>query len=203
MRRLKPYLLLAVFVLVPSLALSSPSGAGSTSAVRVPHGWRSISYGGVTLDVPKTWPTVLWVESPSPMDTCTGSIDTPTVLIGPPPPSGEHMCPARSVPLAAVVNVGADVVGSPPPDRGVHIVGTVEFLDTMKPTEINGLRLYLGFEQTSVQTSSYSKKRDVDIALVYVPVRQVWVFVSVGTSHSLPGGAPGRAMEIVHTIRTT
>jgi hypothetical protein len=74
----------------------------------------------------------------------------------------------------------------------------------MNLTEINGLRLYLTSERVSAQEPQSPKKLFVDLVLVYVPLRKLWVFVSVGTPHShlLPGGAPGRAMQIVHTIRS-
>jgi hypothetical protein len=165
-------------------------------AVVVPHGWRSVTYGGVTLDVPSGWPLRPWSASL----TCTGSIYRPTVLLGEPPRSDiGHMCLARAIPLAAVVDVGALVLG--PPRQAGHVAGTVTFPSYLKPTEINGLQVDLTSELFSAQTPHFPKKRFVDEALAYVPLRNLWVFVSVGTSPSLPGGGPGRAMRIVRTIR--
>ena len=210
--RLTPYLLLAGLLLGSGIGVGLvPQQAGSAGrpTVAVPHGWRPVSYGGVVLDVPGGWPTRPWTL----IDTCTGSIGAPTVLLGPPPNFKVHDCLARSIPLAAVVNVDADVVRAPGVLLGpVTLVlvrapgvplGLVTLVDRMKPTEINGLRVDLTFARVSAQTPNFPRKRFVDLAYVYVPFRHLWVFVSVATSRTLPGGAPGRAMEIVHTIRKT
>jgi hypothetical protein len=224
--RLTPYLL-AILLLGYGIGICmvpQQAGGADRPTVHVPHGWRSVSYGGVVLDVPGEWATnSVW------NDVCQQGPPTPTVRLGPPTdlnPGANYLCPAitnlttdqASKPEVAVVNVGADVhVDRLGRGRASFFTdGLLWLAARFKATEINGLRLDLDFLRLKVTfTDPWTPGRKalrkrplveklfVDEVLVHMPSRQLWIAIEAGTSHSylLPGGAPGRAMQIVHSIR--
>jgi hypothetical protein len=181
MRRLTPYLLLAILMLGTGLGIGLGLSEAPGSALHwqffpaVPSGWKAVSYRGVVLDVPRTWVVSGWQLK----DAC--GIGTPTVLLGPEPTGLMHLfCPAYSL-GAAEVNIGAR--------RPAGITHA---------TVINGNRVGIYFSATKIVHGTPEPSVDQ----VDVHIDNIWITMEVGTSPVLLGGAPGRAMQIVSTIHT-
>ena len=132
--------------------------------------------------MPKTWPNTPWEKA----DVC--GPPTPAVLLGPLPKSlVGTLCPARTS-GAAVVNMG-----------GIHLNPQGRL--AKKTTDINGLLVHLAYSKP-FRVDAPGPKPIVEEIVAYVPARQLWISIEVGTSDKLPGGAPGRATQIARTIRT-
>ncbi len=69
-----------------------------------------------------------------------------------------------------------------------------------KTTDINGRRVQLAYSK-AFRVDAPGPKAIVQEIVAYVPARELWISIEVGTSDKLPGGAPGRATQIARTIR--
>lgn len=76
---------MTITTLIGAVTLLTGCSGGTTTSVAVPRGWRAVSYSGLTIDVPGTWPVVLHTEAPC-------GIQGPGVVIGP-PLKGAYRCP--------------------------------------------------------------------------------------------------------------
>lgn len=119
-----------------------------------------------------------------PRDVC--GVATPTVLLGPQPPWKMAIYCRLYTTGAAEVNVGA----RPPVD---HL--------TTRSSVINGLHVVVSF--SAMRIVHGSPEPTIDQAYVHLPSRHVWISISVGATVALRGGASGRAMPIIHTIRAS
>ena len=164
-----------VLVLVMAAVLAGCSG--STSAL--PPGWKVVSYNHIGIDVPASWKV-------EPFPNCPPQV--PTVLLG--TGSSDLMC-SRANTFAAVVELGVPVPLPPPHVDGVDVIGPVH-------EDINGLRAVV----TSFIHKGLCADRPVTVTgeSVIFPARRTNVVVTAAESTSCPGGAPGRAGEIVNTI---
>jgi hypothetical protein len=178
-RRLTPYFLLAALVFGMGAAVGLGLSEASTSrSVRhffpaVPNGWKAVSYQGVVLDVPRSWVVSTWKYP------C--GVTGPTVLLGPEPTAFmKYLClPYPQDMRAAEVNIGARPIPG-----------------ATRETVINGNRVATSF--TTTRMTDGSVKTGLDQVIIHGG--HVWIWIEVGTSAFLPGGAPGRAMQIVRTI---
>jgi hypothetical protein len=160
-----------------SVGLSACSGTGEGPAVPRPSGWKTVNYHGVGIDVPRTWTVRPWVPN-------CGALK-PTVFIGP-ERLVELKCFRVSFPAAEVV-LGS-LYRFP---RG-----------TGKAESINGLRAVVVTEHGVNQRLGVTRGQ-VTKYWVMLPDSGFSISVSVAESSALPGGAAGRAEEIVHTIHAT
>jgi len=140
-----------------------------------PAGWKTVTYHGIGIDVPRQWTVQRWVPN------C--GADTPTVYIGPEGVSDLN-CPAFSTGAAEVV-LGAlhRTLG---PSRSATLNGISTTVSTMQQQEV-----FHGTCGCSVVITSLE---------VAVPSYRLSIYVHAGDNPSLPGGGPGRADQIVHTI---
>jgi len=148
----------------------APTSTTSASSP-LPAGWKTVTYQGVGIDVPSDWLVEPW--------RLTCGVATPTVFIGPAQPL-EMSCVADP-PQAALVVLGALPMG------GLKSVST----------ELNGI-----MADVATQYDVYHGNLGATITNIWVslPTRDVNISVSVGESSVVPGGAPGRAEQIVQTI---
>jgi hypothetical protein len=178
-RRLTPYFLLASLVFGMGAAVGlGLSEAPPSRSVRhffpaVPNGWKAVTYRGVVLDVPRSWVVSTWKYP------C--GVTGPTVLLGPEPTAFmKYFCPLYPQDQrAAEVNIGARPIPG-----------------ATRETVINGNRVAISF--TTTQQIYGRVETAVDQVILHV--RTVWIRIEIGTSALLPGGGPGRAMQIVRTI---
>ncbi len=142
-----------------------------------PTGWKTVNYHGVGIDVPRTWTVRPWVPN-------CGALE-PTVFIGP-ERLVELKCLRLSYPASEVV------LGSLYPfSQG-----------TGRAKSINGLRAIVVTEHAVEQGLGVTRGQ-VTHFWVMLPDSGFSISVSVAESSVLPGGAAGRAEEIVHTIHAT
>jgi len=179
-RRFTPFLLLAILMLGIGLGIGLGLSAAPTSKVirqfvpAVPSGWKAVSYRGIVLDVPRSWVVSDWKDPCGP--------NVPTVLLGPEPTAFlKDFCPLRLSGGVAEVNIGAR------PLAGVT-----------HQAMIDGNRVGISFSNTKETDGSV----DTSVDQVIFHMDNVWIWIEVGTSPLLAGGAPGRAMQIVRTIHT-
>lgn len=157
-----------------SVGLSACSGMAEGPAAPRPTGWKTVSYHGVGIDVPHTWTVRPWVPN-------CGTLK-PTVFIGP-QRLVERRCLRLSHPAAEVV------LGSLYPfSRG-----------TGRAESINGLRAVVVTEHAVDQGLGVTRAQ-VTHFWAMLPDGGFSISVSVAESSVLPGGAAGRAEEIVHSI---
>jgi hypothetical protein len=129
----------------------------------------------VGIDVPRNWVVKAWHPS------C--GVYVPTVLLGPQTPSLERCL--RDDSGAAQVILGALPAGA----------------SGARSQSINGLPAMVVTTNQVVHGVHASGERN----RVWVDLSQtrLWIFVSVGDASDFPGGAPGRAEQIVQTIHAT
>jgi hypothetical protein len=176
-RRLTPYVLLGVLTLGTGLGIGLGLSEAPTSTSvwqffpAIPSGWKAVSYSGIVLDVPHTWVVSTWKDPCGPY--------VPTVLLGPEPTAFlKGRCPAN-MSGAAEVNIGAR-----------------QMPGVTHEAVINGDRVRISFSNTKETYGSV----ETSVDQVIVHIDNVWIWIEVGTSTFLAGGAPGRAMQIVRTI---
>jgi len=153
---------------------SVPTLAPTTStsiSPPLPAGWKTVTYKGVGVDVPSDWLVKAWV--------LTCGVSTPTVFVGPAQPT-EMSCEANPP-------AGAEVVLGALPMSGSKSASRV----------LNGLTAIV-----ATQHEVYHGNLGAGITNIWVslPTEGVDISVSVGDTAVLPGGAPGRADQIVETI---
>jgi len=141
------------------------------TSLPVPAGWKTVTYHGVGIDVPSDWLVQPW--------RATCGVEAPTVFIG----------PAKPFAIACVSNppAGAEVVLGALPMSGLASVSK----------DLNGIPAYV-----VTHDAAYDGKPGVAITDIWVSLRtkNMTISVSVGDSPVIPGGAPGRAQQIVQTI---
>jgi len=182
--RLTLYAPLAVLLLGTGLGVGlglsqATTSAGAVPSPTIPNGWKAVSYRGIVLDVPPTWVVKGW-QLNDVSDAC--GVSTPTVLLGPEPSElMKVLCPLYSR-GDAEVNIGArrPVVVKP------------------RTAVINGLHVAVSFSTTKIIHGNPAPFANQ--VAVHIPIRDIWITIQVGTSPVLPGGAPGRAMQIVRSI---
>ncbi|MGH9831050.1 MAG: hypothetical protein ACREDR_48215, partial [Blastocatellia bacterium] len=134
--------------------------------------WKTVTYRGVAIDVPDSW-----VVRPR-HESC--GVAVPTVFIGPAQPLS-----ADCVALAY--------------DASEVIMGGLQFGQPGRPVAktLNGLK-------AQVTTNEDSFRGPLSTPIIYAAVKLptvgVTISVFVGESSQVPGGAPGRAEQIVGTI---
>jgi hypothetical protein len=165
---------ISVALVIASAGLASCSG----TPLSTPHlrpGWKTVTYRSVGIDVPRRWVVKAWHPS------C--GVYVPTVLLGPQTPSfGKCL---RDDSGAAEVILGvlpADAPGA----RSQSINGLPALLVTTN-------QFFHGVHASGERTQVW-----VDLSQ-----RGLWISVSVGDASDFPGGASGRAEQIVHTIHAT
>jgi hypothetical protein len=153
------------------VGLAACSGTTSSTSMPLPAGWKTVTYHGVGIDVPSDWVVEPW--------RLTCRVTTPTVFIGPAQPL-ETACVA-SPPAGAEVILGA--------------LGTSGSQSVSR--DLNGLTATV-----ATKYEVYHGNLGVTITNIWVslPTKNVNISVSVGDSSVVPGGAPGRAEQIVQTI---
>ncbi len=154
----------------PTPSATTPTTPTSASSP-LPTGWKTVTYHGVGIDAPGDWLTEPW------RPTC--GVTTPTVFIGPAQPLA--MSCVADPPQAALVVLGAL------PMSGLKSVST----------KVNGI-----MAEVATQYEVYHGNLGATITDIWVslPTANVNLSVSVGESTVVPGGAPGRAEQIVQTI---
>jgi hypothetical protein len=168
---------LRLIVVAVSTTLISAACSGPPTPA-LPHGWKTVTYHHVGIDVPRTWTVKSWFPH------CF--VSSPTVLIGP----GRFVqmrCPHAHRPGAEVV-LGSLFRFSPGS-------GTKE--------TINGIKARVVTETTHRDGERAGVTGDVTDISVDLPDRGFAISVSVGGSSAFPGGARGRAAQIVNTIHGT
>jgi hypothetical protein len=153
----------------PSTA--SPTSSFTSTSSAIPAGWKTVTYEGLGIDVPRAWLVERW--------RLTCGVAMPTVFIGPAQPLAMN-CVADP-PQAALVVLGAL------PVRAVKSI----------PTELNGIRADLATQYEVYHGNLGATIADISVSL---PSANVTISVSVGESSAVPGGARGRAEQIVNTI---
>ena len=138
----------------------------------LPYGWKTVSYRIISVDVPSSWVVEPW--------RATCGVDVPTVFTG---PEGSESVGCADIATAAEVILGA-----------VPLKGS----GTRKET-INGLKTDVYMKSDFYHGAHLSGT--ITRIWVDLPVYGVSVSVAVGTSANFPGGAPGRAEQIVRTIQ--
>jgi len=160
-------------MLVTGCLLLCSACSGSTTPT-LPSGWKTIAYHGVGIDVPARWA----VEPGH----ATCGVTSPTVFLG---PGGFEGVGCPSIAGGAQVVLGAS--GALQPGRGGA------------KTTINGLNaLMVTTKQSYLRPSSGTGV----YILVTLPGKRVTINVFAADSSVAPGGAPGRAMQIVETIHS-
>src|SRR5579862_4896393 len=123
-RRLAPWVTIAALALLAggaatASALSATPGGGLVH-VSVPRGWKPVTYGGLTIDVPGWWT----IEERA--DTiCLGT--GPVALVGPPFTGSAHSCLGHPQVNPIVVFGGPDTV-TPVGHERSNIINGVELL---------------------------------------------------------------------------
>lgn len=148
-----------------------PFASSPSTSSPLPAGWKTVTYHGVGVGVPSDWLVEPW------RSTC--AVAMPTVLIGPAQPL-EMSCPADP-PQAALVVLGSL------PMSGLQSV----------PTVLNGIVADVATQYEVCHGDLGATITDIWVSL---PKANVHIFVSVGDSSAIPGGAPGRADQILETI---
>ena len=164
---------LLVLVCAESICCAGLAACSGPSPPALPLGWKTVTYHGIGIDVPKTWVVLPWFPN------C--GIRSPTVFFG----------PQRSVALRCERNntTGEVVLGSlfPYPQGSGN-------RDT-----INGVRVDVVAE-TVPGNGFVGEARDFTRISVMLPAAHFAISVAVGESSAFSGGAPGRARKIVNTI---
>jgi hypothetical protein len=148
----------------------APSSTTSTSTP-LPTGWKTVTYHGVGIDLPNAWLVEPW--------RLTCGVTTPTVFMG----------PAQRSAIDCVAN---------PPAGAEVILGAIGTSDSQSvPRDLSGLPAAV-----ATQGEAYDGKSGVAITNIWValPTKNMNITVSVGDTSAIPGGAPGRAEQIVETI---
>ena len=106
-----------VLLVVLAVGLALGACSAPTTHVSVPAGWKPVSYSGLTIDVPGTWPVYQRSKWPC-------GIRGPGVLVGHSAP-GAARCPAIiGLPLAPVLTFGGpDVVVPVGPEKRSTVNG--------------------------------------------------------------------------------
>jgi hypothetical protein len=164
---------LAAFGLVGALLLA---GCGAPSVhVSVPHGWKPVTYGGLIIDVPPTWPVYQRSK-----ETC--GIPGPGVLVGPPPPPGTIIaCPGVLSRGIVLTFGGPDGIVPAGPERRETINGVQAAISTSSfgAGEVDGVRQWTSEE------------------VVRFPSRGVWLRAYA------PGMESAGVLDVVDQIVTT
>jgi len=165
----------AVLAVLGVVGLASCSGS-TLSTPALPAGWKTVTYHGIAVDVPTAWVVQPWRQN------C--GVTTPTVFIGPAKPFLLY-CPEFTTGVAEVV------LGALPVGRGL----------STESENINGLSARV---MTAAERQFFHGHGAGEVSIttidVTLPARGVSISVSVGGSAGVPGGAPGRAEQIVQTI---
>ncbi len=172
-RRVAGGVVLAVLVLA---ACASPARVRTGVGIpRLPPGWRTVTYRDVAVDVPGTWAVRPWHES------C--GVRVPTVFVG----------PAKPATADCVVLAG---------DASEVILGGLQFGPTGRP-RIEMLNGWKAVVTTSGALFHGPLGAGSTYAAVTLPTLGVSISVYAGESARIPGGAPGRAEQIVTTVHAT
>ena len=166
--------LLALVVLILAACSSGhPTGLRLPPA---PAGWKTVTYHGIGVDVPRRWTVKPWRES------C--GVSTPTVFIGPTPSPFSADCVEPAGDASEVILVG------------------LQFPATGRATTkaLNGVKAVV---TTREQVFHGTLGATITYMTVTLPTLGVSISVLVGESPRVPGGAAGRAKEIVDTIHAT
>lgn len=154
----------------------APSSKAASNPSPLPAGWRRVSYLGVGIDVPGNWET--WRLN------CGAT--TPTVFVDADKPT--------TLDCADITITGpAQVVLAAPP-------GDCEEL--AKSEDINGLLTFVhARKEQEAFHGTFGGSATITTVEVWVPRSRLCITVSAAGTVKLPGGAPGRAEQIVQTIR--
>jgi hypothetical protein len=161
------------FTAIGIAACSGATTAPSLPPPQAPAGWKLVTYQGIGLDVPHAWAVEPWHAN------C--GVTFPTVFIG--PEGAESLgCPT--------IAIGSEVVlGARLPNSGV----------SWTTTTINGLKAMMRTTHTIFHGHASGTSTQIWVRLA----SGISISVSVGDSSAFPGGAPGRANQIVRTIHAT
>lgn len=159
------------------LLVSAICGCSPTNAFTpaLPVGWKTVTHRGVAIDVPRSW-TV------EPYRSNCGVVQ-PTVFIGPERVTGIFNCPEFNA-TGAEVLLGASAV--------VQKSATTE--------NLNGLTI-----RVTTHYEVYHGTLGATITFIYatLPTKAMTVYIAVGDSSRVAGGAPGRAEEILDSIHAS
>lgn len=163
-----------LWLLVLSLTLMCIAGCSgeTTSIPPLPTGWKTVTHRDVGIDVPSDWSVAPWHPN------CF--VPEPTVFIGPEGRSALS-CPKYVSGVAEVV------------------LGARPYPDDLAATEnLNGLEAFVIVNQEPLH-HPYQRSMLTTI-YVTLPTKDMIITLSVAGSLRVPGGSPGRAEQILHTI---
>jgi hypothetical protein len=173
--------------LVLSIGGSAVCDMADSASASAPSGWKSVTHRGVGIDVPSTWAVRQTVKA---WQVACGS-NTPTIYVGP-----ERRAAAPSC-VAGPYNHGSSVVlGSLTtyPRSGWH---------AKKLNGLNALvRTSTRFVTFPHSDTSRRKGGELTDIVVRLPTKGMSIDIRVGDSSVFPGGAPGRARQIMETIHS-
>ena len=153
-----------------------PPARTTKTAVPLPSGWKTVTHEHFAVDVPVDWQVTKW------QPTC--GVASPTVYLG---PQGMRLSRCTTRAYGAEVDLGAfGYQGTEPP-----VV-----------TQLNGLKVYETVVHTSIPWPPQGTVTDIWMRVVS-RVGTLGIFVSAGESAAFPGGGPGMAAKIVHTVHVS
>jgi hypothetical protein len=169
---MRPQQRLRLLVLCLTLTYMTGCSGTTTSIPPLPTGWKTVTHRGVGVDVPRDWTVKPWHQN------C--SVPQPTVFVG---PEGRTAlsCPKYISGVAEVV------------------LGALPLLDQHTVTEnLNGLAASVTISDEPFHHPHLAST--VTRISVNLPTKDMTISLSIAESPKVPGGAAGRAEEILHTI---
>ena len=177
MRRWLGLLGAGILVLVAGCS-GTPSAQQKAVTPSLPMGWKTVTYHGLRIDVPRDWTVEPWHPN------C--GVSNPTVFMG---PEG-----------ISVLYCGAFVPGGAEVILGARGVGH----ESSAPETINGVGARVSRHEVVYNRPLSGTLNSISVRLtsisVRLPAQGLSISVSCGESGYFPGGAPGRADQIVRTV---
>jgi len=193
------HLLPALLAIALALVAVGCGTSSASTAPRLPKGWKNVASHGIGIYVPTSWSVVRW-----PTGVC--GVTVPTVI------TTRTLTRTSKIGCAAYyytqyngsakVTLGKETVTSKFHGR-THEYNGLNVEETTVVRQVMVHHVTFSADPGTVRRRPFTNQYPVTDITALVVSTGVWLTISVGNTTALPGGATGRAEEILASVHTS